>query len=61
MISAKLTPLASTRMRIPPAAGLGSGASFTTSVSGGPTFEIQICRMGEASLKERPTADDGTS
>src|SRR5215469_12636269 len=44
MMSAKLTPLASTRMRTSPAFGVGSAASLTRSTSGGPARVIQICR-----------------
>src|SRR6516165_10659081 len=44
-MSAKLTPLASTRIRTSPALGSGSGASFTSRTSGGPILVIQICRM----------------
>src|ERR1700722_3317587 len=53
MTSAKLIPLASTRMRASPARGLGSGASLRTSVSGGPAFEIQICRIAGRSSEDR--------
>src|SRR5215467_11458849 len=44
MMSAKLTPLASTRMRTSPVFGAGSAASLTRSTSGGPARVIQICR-----------------
>src|SRR6516225_2905042 len=48
-MSAKLIPLASTRIRTSPAFGSGSGASLTCNTSGGPAFVIQICRMAERS------------
>src|SRR5438093_2905587 len=46
MTSAKLMPLASTRIRTSLGPGLGSSAARTASVSGGPTFVIHTWRMG---------------
>ena len=46
IMSAKLTPLAATRMRTSPAAGAGSGACFICRTSGPPALVIQICFMG---------------
>src|SRR4029079_2629289 len=48
-MSAKFTPLASTRTRTSPALGSGSGASLTARTSGAPARVIQICRMALAS------------
>src|SRR5262245_12141252 len=43
MMSAKLMPQARARMRTSPGFGIGSGASRTSSTSGGPTRVIQTC------------------
>src|SRR3990172_8096211 len=48
MMSAKLMPLALTRMRTSPARGDGSGASRSSSTSGGPTRVIHTCRIDAA-------------
>src|SRR5580700_6092660 len=52
-MSAKLIPLASTRMRTSPAFGSGSGASLSCNTSGGPALVIQICRMAERSIARK--------
>src|SRR6266478_5177186 len=52
MMSAKLTPLVSTRIRTSPALGSGSGASLTLRTSGGPARVIHICRMTLISLPD---------
>src|ERR1700730_16655538 len=52
-MSAKLTPIASTRMRTSPGLGSGSGACLTARTSGGPNFVIQICRIACAPLLPR--------
>src|SRR5262245_58866008 len=59
MMSAKLTPVASTRTRIWPAAGEGSGASFTSSTSGAPAFVIHTCRMGRVCCRVRVQSEGG--
>src|SRR5215471_5915900 len=48
MMSAKLTPLAATRIRTSPALGSGSGASLISRTSGGPARVIHICRMASS-------------